>query len=129
MALQDQLVLGSNSEGIVKILKLQPACFPSWKSCYRSGPRNSAEVTESYLRQFVEANTRQVLARILLFFVLLSPLSSPAQILHAQHVVVIGCDGLSPDGVRKARSPVMKRMMAQGAWSLTARGVMPTTSS
>lgn len=46
----------------------------------------------------------------------------------ARHVIVIGVDGLSPDGVLKAETPAMREMMAQGSWSLHARGVMPTTS-
>ena len=45
------------------------------------------------------------------------------------HFVVIGCDGMSPDGVLKAKSSVMRRLMKEGAWSLHARGVMPTSSS
>jgi predicted AlkP superfamily pyrophosphatase or phosphodiesterase len=46
-----------------------------------------------------------------------------------EHVVVVGCDGLSPDGVRKANAPVMHRLMREGAWTLRARAVMPTSSS
>jgi predicted AlkP superfamily pyrophosphatase or phosphodiesterase len=46
-----------------------------------------------------------------------------------EHVVIIGCDGMSPDGVRKANAPVMKEMMREGAFTLHARGVMPTSSS
>lgn len=46
-----------------------------------------------------------------------------------QRVIVIGVDGLSPDGVRRAETPVMDRMMAGGVWSLRGRGVMPTSSS
>jgi predicted AlkP superfamily pyrophosphatase or phosphodiesterase len=45
------------------------------------------------------------------------------------HVVVIGVDGLSPDGVRKADTPRLHRLMAEGASTLHARGVMPTSSS
>jgi arylsulfatase A-like enzyme len=45
------------------------------------------------------------------------------------HVVVIGCDGMSPDGVVKADTPVMDRLMKSGAFTLHARGVMPTSSS
>ncbi len=52
-----------------------------------------------------------------------------AQVPGVEHFVIIGCDGLSPDGVLKAKSPVMRRMMAEGSWSLKARGVMPTSSS
>ena len=46
-----------------------------------------------------------------------------------EHVVVVGCDGMSPDGVRKATAPVMRRLMREGAWTLHARAVMPTSSS
>lgn len=52
-----------------------------------------------------------------------------AQVPGIEHVVVVGCDGMSPDGVRKADSPVMKRLMREGAYTLHARGVMPTSSS
>lgn len=44
------------------------------------------------------------------------------------HVIVIGVDGLSPDGVMRADTPTLDDMMANGSWSLHARGVMPTTS-
>ncbi len=46
----------------------------------------------------------------------------------ANHVIIIGVDGLSPDGVRTADTPTLDQLMAQGAWSLHARGVLPTTS-
>lgn len=46
----------------------------------------------------------------------------------AAHVIVIGVDGLSPDGVMKADTPVLHDMMKHGSWSLHARGVLPTTS-
>jgi predicted AlkP superfamily pyrophosphatase or phosphodiesterase len=43
--------------------------------------------------------------------------------------VVIGCDGMSPSGIRKASTPVMHRLMQEGAFSLSARAVIPTVSS
>jgi len=46
-----------------------------------------------------------------------------------KYVVIIGCDGMSPDGVQKADSPNMHHLMTIGAYSLHARGVMPTVSS
>lgn len=46
-----------------------------------------------------------------------------------RHFIIIGCDGLSPDGVRRAKTPVMDRLMAEGAFTLRARAVMPTSSS
>ncbi len=47
----------------------------------------------------------------------------------ARHVIVIGVDGLSADGVRKAQMPNLHTMMEQGSWTLSARGVLPTSSS
>ncbi|QEH37157.1 Choline-sulfatase [Aquisphaera giovannonii] len=47
----------------------------------------------------------------------------------AGHVVIIGVDGLSPDGLLKAKVPVVDRLKREGAWSFHARGVMPTVSS
>lgn len=46
-----------------------------------------------------------------------------------EHVIVIGCDGMSPEGVRKATTPVLDRLMREGAYTLHARAVMPTSSS
>src|ERR1043166_4879415 len=54
---------------------------------------------------------------------------APDAFAQVKHLVVVGCDGMSPDGVLKAKSPVMHRLMKEGAWSLHARGVMPTSSS
>ncbi len=53
----------------------------------------------------------------------------PAPLLLAPHVVIIGCHGMSPDGVRQARAPNLKQLMKTGAYTLHARGVMPTSSS
>jgi hypothetical protein len=44
-------------------------------------------------------------------------------------IVVIGVDGLSVDGVVSARTPRLHELMQRSAWTLTARGVMPTLSS
>jgi Type I phosphodiesterase / nucleotide pyrophosphatase len=46
-----------------------------------------------------------------------------------KHFIVIGVDGLSVDAVLKTRSPHMHALMERGAWTLKARGVMPTLSS
>jgi hypothetical protein len=45
------------------------------------------------------------------------------------HVIVIGIDGLSVDGVETASTPRLHQLMARAAWTLEARGVMPTLSS
>jgi arylsulfatase A-like enzyme len=57
------------------------------------------------------------------------PRPAEAQVPGVEHVVVIGVDGLSPEGIRRAKTPVLHRMMAEGASTLHARGVMPTVSS
>jgi hypothetical protein len=44
-------------------------------------------------------------------------------------VIVIGVDGLSVDGVATAPTPRLHELMSRGAWTLEARGVMPTLSS
>ena len=51
------------------------------------------------------------------------------QVAGAQHVVVIGVDGLSPDGIQNAATPHLHQMMKTGASTLHARAVMPTVSS
>jgi hypothetical protein len=45
------------------------------------------------------------------------------------HIVIIGVDGMSPDGVNKAITPVMDSLMNNGSYTLQARGVLPTSSS
>jgi len=44
-------------------------------------------------------------------------------------VIVIGVDGLSVDAVDTAPTPRLHELMERGAWTLEARGVMPTLSS
>ena len=45
-----------------------------------------------------------------------------------KHVILIGVDGMSPDGIRNADTPVMVELMANGAHSFTARSVLPSSS-
>ena len=44
------------------------------------------------------------------------------------HVILIGVDGMSPDGVQQAPTPVMDQLMTEGAYSFHARAVFPTSS-
>ena len=62
-----------------------------------------------------------------LFFGFTPPIVS--RVPGVKHVVIIGCDGLSPDGVQKAKTPNMDDLMRRGAYTLRARAVMPTVSS
>ncbi len=57
------------------------------------------------------------------------PGNAPAEDAREVHVIVIGVDGMSPDGIRNADTPTMDRMMSEGAWTLRARAVLPTVSS
>lgn len=56
-------------------------------------------------------------------------LLSPGATAQVNHMVVIGVDGLSPDGVLRGEAPNLQRLRETGAWTLRARGVMPTSSS
>lgn len=53
----------------------------------------------------------------------------PPEPWHGPRVIIIGVDGLSVDGVSTARVPRLRELMARSAWTLKARGVMPTLSS
>ena len=46
-----------------------------------------------------------------------------------RHVVIVGVDGLSVEAFQKAAMPNLRKLMARGAWTLHARGVLPTVSS
>ena len=52
-----------------------------------------------------------------------------AEIASARHVVVIGCDGFGSLGFTTSNAPVLHKLMREGAYTLKARGVMPTVSS
>jgi hypothetical protein len=55
--------------------------------------------------------------------------AEPASTWHGPRVIVVGVDGLSVDGVSTARVPRLRELMARSAWTLEARGVLPTLSS
>mgnify|MGYP001080390466 CR=1 FL=1 len=46
-----------------------------------------------------------------------------------EHVVVIGFDGLSPDGIKTASTPNFDTLIKEGASTMHARAVLPTSSS
>ena len=47
----------------------------------------------------------------------------------AGRVIVIGVDGMSPDGISNSPTPVIDSIMEQGSYTMTARAVLPTSSS
>lgn len=56
-------------------------------------------------------------------------LQTVSEVPGVKHVVIIGCDGMSPDGIQKAKTPNMDALMQRGAYTMRARAVMPTSSS
>lgn len=46
-----------------------------------------------------------------------------------EHVIVIGVDGLSPDGIKKAKTPFIDKMIAGGSVKWNVRTVLTTASS
>ena len=66
---------------------------------------------------------------ILVFLFSILSITISAQNDKSIHVVVFGVDGMSPDGVRRANTPNMHLLMQQGAYTLHARSVLPTSSS
>lgn len=83
------------------------------------------------MRGLHETAARKISASTALVLVVLSftALRCTAAVAGIEHVVIIGVDGLSPDGVRKADTPTLNGLMKKGAFSLKARAVMPTSSS
>lgn len=52
-----------------------------------------------------------------------------AQAQTVKHVVIIGIDGLSTDGVKTAKTPNIHKLMEQGSYSFQCKAQMPTVSS
>ena len=46
-----------------------------------------------------------------------------------KHVLMIGLDGLAGNTVEAADMPTVKMMMAEGAWTLQARSILPSSSA
>lgn len=68
--------------------------------------------------------------KIVLFLLLISlACGADAQMKNAKHVVLIGVDGLGAYAFEKAKIPNIRSLMKQGAWSLEARSVLPSSSA
>ncbi len=46
-----------------------------------------------------------------------------------EHVVIIGVDGMSPNGIQNANTPMLDSMIQNGAATMHARSVLPSSSS
>lgn len=57
------------------------------------------------------------------------PFLTMAQPSKIKHVILIGCDGFGAYALPEAQMPQLKKLMREGAWSLTARSVLPSSSA
>ena len=78
--------------------------------------------------------TRELLLKTIVFMIIFGSFWSCAENGHdntpiAKHVVVIGFDGLSPNGLQNAITPTFDKVISEGAYSMHARAVLPTSSS
>ncbi|MCW3463616.1 alkaline phosphatase [Chitinophaga nivalis] len=60
---------------------------------------------------------------------LLGGFFAQAQVKGAKHVILIGMDGFGAYCFPKVDNPHMKQMMKEGAWTLQARSVLPSSSA
>lgn len=68
--------------------------------------------------------------RAILFLFLSIPILLHAQVKGIKHVILIGVDGMGANYLSKANNiPVMQMMMKEGAYTLHARCVMPSSSA
>lgn len=65
----------------------------------------------------------------LLFCLLTFAIAGSAQIKKVKHVVLIGVDGFGAYSFQKAKIPNIRKLMAEGSWSLEARSVLPSSSA
>jgi predicted AlkP superfamily pyrophosphatase or phosphodiesterase len=66
---------------------------------------------------------------VLLFPFFLFPFYTTAQAPAIDHVIVIGIDGMSPDGIHKAETPTIDSILKVAAYTWQCKAVLPTSSS
>ncbi|MCF8465524.1 MAG: alkaline phosphatase [Flavobacteriales bacterium] len=64
-----------------------------------------------------------------LFLFVFFPFAVFAQAPAIKHVIVIGVDGMSPDGIQKAKTPILDSILKVAAYSWKCEAVLPTSSS
>lgn len=67
--------------------------------------------------------------RIIALCILCLSFQIEAQVKKVKHIVLIGCDGFGAYSIPEAKMPNLKKMMQEGAWSLKARSVLPSSSA
>ncbi len=73
--------------------------------------------------------SKKLLLPILLTVLVASCAKRESRPNNIEHVVVIGIDGMSPNGIQNADTPTLDSMMQNGAATLHARSVLPSSSS
>ncbi len=76
--------------------------------------------------------TLSVSLLLCLFLVMMSCSSEQQQeprVSGVKHIIIIGIDGLSPDGIENSDSPHIHHFINNGASTMRARAVLPTSSS
>ncbi|MDF0714542.1 alkaline phosphatase family protein [Muricauda sp. 334s03] len=73
--------------------------------------------------------SKKLLLPILLTVLVVSCSKKVSQSVNIEHVVVIGIDGMSPNGIQKANTPTLDSMIQNGAATMHARSVLPSSSS
>jgi hypothetical protein len=72
---------------------------------------------------------RSAVVAFIVFPFLLFPFFTFAQKPTIDHVIVIGVDGMSPDGVLKAETPTIDSILKVAAYTWKCEAVLPTSSS
>ena len=73
--------------------------------------------------------SNKLLLLILLLGLMVSCSKKVGRSTNIEHVVIIGIDGMSPDGIQKAKTPTLDSMIRNGAATMHARSVLPSSSS
>ena len=73
--------------------------------------------------------SNKLLLLILLLGLMVSCTKKVGRSTNIEHVVIIGIDGMSPDGIQKAKTPTLDSMIRNGAATMHARSVLPSSSS
>lgn len=72
------------------------------------------------------SNMRKIVMMLMSIWLPFAAMAQPSKV---KHVILIGCDGFGAYALPEAEMPQLKKLMQEGAWSLTARSVLPSSSA
>lgn len=73
--------------------------------------------------------SKKLLLPVLLIGLMVSCTKEVGRPTDIEHVVIIGIDGMSPNGIQNAKTPTLDSMIQNGATTMHARSVLPSSSS